>query len=97
MDKECVNHAAVLDAAFKRIREKAGNNHLLGKIVGRSRQGAKKWQQTGVPPAHIFALEDELGIPAYDINPDFYPRERILKWAKQIRAETHNARPRNPA
>ena len=95
MDKECVNsadRAAVLAAAFKRLRAKVGNNLLLGRIVGRSRQGARKWEWTGVPPDHIFELEDETGIPAYDIHPFFYPRDRILRWAKQIEAEKRRSK-----
>ena len=95
MEQDCVNsadHAAVWDAANRLLVKKAGGNLALGKLVDRSRQGARKWRWKGVPVEHIETLENALGIPGYDINPDIYREDKILEWAKQIRAASHGKR-----
>ena len=95
MEQECVNsadRAAVWDAAYRLLVKKAGGNLALGKLANRSRQGARKWRWKGVPVEHIETLENALGIPGYEINPIIFPKDKILKWAKQIRTTSHDAR-----
>ncbi len=84
--RRCANLSArtAWTAGLDLIREKAGSNKALAQIVGLSRQAPPKWEVSGVPYEHVFAFEEALGVPAYEIDPIRYPPERILRWAGQI-------------
>ena len=95
MNKDCVNDAAcanVWERAYWKLVEAAGGSPgKLADILGLSRQAPVKWKEFGVPWHRALQLEDEKGFPPYEANPIIYQKDRILKWADQIRSEGHRS------